>query len=227
MVTRHDGSFVTQRDLPRMALIDVGLSGHELELYLPGHGSTRLPLSHEDTPYSTVRVWSDDVRASVHAGGSEWIGRALGGDYQLVYMPDDVTRPVNPARAAPGDIVSFADGYPLLLATEASLADLNTRLPSPIGIRRFRPNLVIAGSPPYAEDDWKRIRVGELEFRVPKGCDRCKVTTIDPETAEQGVEPLRTLASYRKWDGKVWFGVNLIPNACGTLQVGDAVAPIG
>jgi uncharacterized protein len=221
MVTRPDGAFVTQRELPGMALIDVALSGDELVLASAGHGSIRVPLRYDAGQPSRVKVWRDELWGGVHAHGSRWISRALGGDYQLVYMPDTSLRPVSPEHGRSGDVVSFADAYPLLLVTEASLGDLNSRLPQPIGVERFRPNVVIAGASPYAEDGWQRIALGGVEFRVPKGCDRCTIPSIDPRTGERGKEPLSTLARYRKWDGKVWFGVNLIPDGSGALGVGD------
>jgi uncharacterized protein YcbX len=141
----------------------------------------------------------------------------------MLYMPDSERRAVNPNRARPGDIVSFADGYPLLLISEGSLADLNRRLEAPLEMRRFRPNLVISGCEPYAEDGFAALSIGGVTFRGVKRCERCVVTTIDPATAEQSKEPLRTLARYRQSDGKVWFGMNLIHDLPGTLRLGDAV----
>lgn len=223
LVTRDDGTFVTQRELPQMALIAVELIDGRIELRAPGRGSTRLPIRHEAGSERRVRVWRDELSGVDHAEGSAWISAALGGDYRLVYMPDRSLRRVNPERGLTGDVVSFADAYPLLLVSEASLSDLNARLEQPIGVERFRPNVVVAGSPPYAEDAWRRIALGRVEFRVPKACDRCTIPTVDPATGRRGSEPLRTLAAYRKWDGKVWFGVNLIPETPGSLAVGDAL----
>jgi hypothetical protein len=225
MVTRDDGQFVTQRELPQLALIDVRVEGAWLVLSAAGHGSTQIPVAYEArAARSDVRVWGQDVRASAHAEASGWISQVLAGRYRLVYMPADVERPVDPRRGRPGDVVSFADAYPLLLTTEASLRELNGRLPEPIGMERFRPNVVVSGSEPYAEDDWKKLCIGQIAFRAPKPCDRCVVTTIDPSTGHKGVEPLRTLSRYRKWEGKVWFGLNLIPERAGTLRIGDPVS---
>ncbi|HEY1534819.1 MAG TPA: MOSC domain-containing protein, partial [Polyangiaceae bacterium] len=142
---------------------------------------------------------------------------------ELVYMTDTEHRLVNPARARAGDIVSFADGYPFLLISEASLEDLNARLDEPITMDRFRPNIVVSGTEPYAEDGYSQVRLGELWFRGVKRCDRCVVTTIDPLTGERGSEPLRTLAKYRLEDQRVWFGMNLIHDGTGMLRVGDPV----
>jgi uncharacterized protein YcbX len=119
--------------------------------------------------------------------------------------------------------VGFADAYPFMLLSEASLADLNTRLETPLDMARFRPNIVIAGTTPYAEDGYTRVRIGEISFRGPKRCERCVITTVDPDTGLSGREPLRTLAKYRLEDQKVWFGMNLIHDNLGLLRVGDAV----
>jgi uncharacterized protein YcbX len=138
-------------------------------------------------------------------------------------MPDDTLRPANPAFAPQGTRVSFADGYPFLLISEESLADLNGRLPRPVPMDRFRPNLVVAGGAPYAEDGWTRIGVGGLAMRVVKPCPRCVVTTTDQATSERTPEPLRTLATYRKVNGEVMFGQNVIHENSGRVRVGDSV----
>jgi uncharacterized protein YcbX len=138
-------------------------------------------------------------------------------------MADQVVRPANPAFAPPGARVSFADGFPFLLISEESLADLNGRLAVPLPMNRFRPNLVVAGCEPYAEDGWKEIRIGDVKLRVVKPCERCLVTTTDQATGERGKEPLRTLATYRKVGNDVMFGQNVVHENTGELRVGDAV----
>jgi uncharacterized protein YcbX len=171
----------------------------------------------------TYRLWDDVGSALEHEAGSRWFSELLDDDVSLVYMTDTEQRRVSPKRARPDDIVSFADAYPLLLMSEASLNDLNQRLDEPVRMSRFRPNLVISGGEPYAEDDYTWLQIGALAFRGVKRCERCVVTTVDPDTGEQGLEPLRTLATYRLEDSKVWLGMNLIHDALGTLRVGDAV----
>jgi uncharacterized protein YcbX len=136
-------------------------------------------------------------------------------------MPDEHQRPVKPEHAGSFDVVSFADAFPFLVISEASLSELNSRLREPIEMRRFRPNIVVTGVPAFAEDTWTELRLGALGFRAPKRCDRCSVTTVDPSTGVRGQEPLRTLATYRKQDGKVWFGMNLIHDDQGVLSIGD------
>ncbi|MNN63686.1 MOSC domain protein [compost metagenome] len=129
------------------------------------------------------------------------------------------------AYAEPGERVHFADGFPLLLIGQGSLDDLSARVGRPLEMLRFRPNLVVSGAEPYAEDSWKRIRIGALEFRVAKPCSRCILTTIDPHTGERSAdrEPLATLKAYREKDGEMLFGQNLIAEGMGELRVGMPV----
>jgi uncharacterized protein YcbX len=133
---------------------------------------------------------------------------------------------VDPDYGMPGDHVSLADGFPFLMISEASLADLNARLEEPVPMDRFRPNLVVTGCEPFAEDGWRRVRVGGVRFRVVKPCARCKITTVDQQTAATSKEPLRTLASFRKRGSKVHFGQNLVGDSTGILSVGDLVGVI-
>ena len=227
MIVDANGRFVTQRELAQLALVSTALEGEQLRLRAPGRSELVLPLRHEIGEQREVQVWEDRALGIAHAAGSTWFSRYLGAPHELVYMPDHHLRQVNPARARPGDITSFADAYPFLLLSEASLADLNSRLDVPITMDRFRPNIVISGCEPFAEDGYARVRIGEISFRGPKRCDRCVITTVDPLTGERGREPLRTLAKYRLADQKVWFGMNLIHDETGVLRVGDPVAPGG
>jgi len=223
MIVDPNGRFVTQRELFQLALVDTALDGDRLRISAPGQPALDLPVAYESGPSRTVEVWQDRAVGIVHALGSTWFSEYLEAPHELVYMPDAHRRQVNPSRANLGDIVSFADGYPFLLISEASLADLNSRLEVPLVMERFRPNIVIRDVAPFAEDEFSRVRIGEISFRGVKRCERCVVTTIDPLTGERGREPLRTLAQYRLADQKVWFGMNLIHDGTGVLRVGDAV----
>lgn len=218
-----NGRFLTQRTHPTLALVTTAIDGSTLVLETPGGRGVRLPLAPEGAR-RTVRIWDDDVEA-VDVGGdaAELLSTHLGEPCSLVFMPDDVVRPVEAPYAAPGDRVGFADAYPLLLATRASLADLNGRLAQPVLMNRFRPNVVIEGGEPFEEERYARVRIGALTFRMPKRCARCQVTTVDQETAAVGKEPLRTLAAYRTEGHKVLFAQNTIPDGEGRLAVGDAV----
>jgi uncharacterized protein YcbX len=221
MIVDEDGDFVTQRELPELALVTTALEPDGIVLGREGHESCRLPLSLGHGDRLDVRVWGHTGVAVRHVAASAWMSNVLARPVSVVYMPDDHRRQVNPERARPGDVVSFADAFPFLVISEASLEDLNSRLAEPLEMRRFRPNIVVSGVAAYAEDGFTAIRLGALGFRGPKRCDRCAVTTVDPKTGVRGVEPLRTLAAYRREDGKVWFGMNLIHDDQGLLSIGD------
>lgn len=225
MLVDRTGTFVTQREVPRLCRVATALEHDQLRVWAPDKPALMLPLQPMDLPRArrAYRLWDSIGSALEHSAGSRWFSELLDDDVSLLYMPDSERRNVNPNRARPRDIVSFADAYPLMLMSEASLADLNQRLRQPVEMRRFRPNLVISGGEPYGEDDFATVRIGALSFRGVKRCERCVVTTIDPDTAEQSTEPLRTLSHYRLDDGKVWLGMNLIHDGGGTLRLGDAV----
>jgi uncharacterized protein YcbX len=223
MVVDGDGTFVTQRQLPRLALVHVELDGERLRATAPGLQELTLPLDHDDGPRREVEVWRHRGEAVRHHEGSAWFSEFLSGQHELVYMPDEHRRPVSGVGGAGGDLVSFADAYPFLLVGQASLEELNRRLDAPVGMERFRPNIVVTGAAPFAEDGWSRLTVGAVGFRVAKPCARCVVTTVDPLTATRGPEPLRTLASFRAVDNQVMFGVNLIHEGSGEIAVGDRV----
>ena len=147
MIVDADGTFVTQRERPELVRVRTALEPDAVHLTAPGLPKLRLPLRHEAGRRRDILVWQHRGRAVVHDEGSAWISRWLGGPHELVYMPDDERRPVSPDYGRPGDIVSFADGYPLLLISQASLDDLNARLERPIVMERFRPNIVVEGCP--------------------------------------------------------------------------------
>jgi hypothetical protein len=138
-------------------------------------------------------------------------------------MPESTFRPVNSHYATDNEQVSFTDGFPFLLISEASLQDLNKRLDEPVPMNRFRPNLVVSGCEAFAEDSWRQIRIGSISFNVVKPCERCVITTVDQALGIRGKEPLQTLSQYRRQNGKILFGQNLIHTSLGALQVGDSV----
>lgn len=161
----------------------------------------------------------------VNEDADAWFSGILGQEVQLIHMNDAVTRPLVKERLpANQDFeVSFADGYPYLLTNQASLTDLNQKLASPVPMDRFRSNLVITGGSAFDEDNWKRLAIGKAEFLVVKPCARCQVTTIDQATGRSSKEPLKTLASYRKRNGKVMFGMNLVAVKAADISIGDNV----
>jgi uncharacterized protein YcbX len=224
MLVDETGKFMTQRQFHRMALIGVRLEGNQLIVEAPNYGTLTIPTSLDSADTIFVQVWNDVCEAiPLTAEVNQWFSDFLGTSCQLVFMPERSHRPVNPHYATQNELVSFADGFPFLLTSEASLEDLNDRLDEPVPMNRFRPNLVVSGCEAFAEDTWRQIRIGSILFHVVKGCDRCVVTTIDQTQGIRGKEPLVTLAKYRLWDGKIWFGQNLIPGQLGTLHVGDSV----
>ncbi len=227
MVTDESGVFLSQRGEPRLALVRTAITEEILELSAPGMPLLSVPIGESPLARTSVKVWKDQVSAE-HCGdqASEWLSSFLGRPAMLVRMPDDTVRQVDRRYASEGERTAFSDGFPFLLIGQASLDDLNRRLAMPLPMNRFRPNLVIAGGAPFEEDEWSRIALGDIELRVAKPCARCVVTTTNQETAERGVEPLPTLATFRREGGKVLFGQNLIHEATGELRVGTTVTVI-
>ncbi|MFE2264356.1 MOSC domain-containing protein [Streptomyces griseosporeus] len=230
------GKVVTQRQQPRLALAAAEpLPGGGLRLSAPGLDPLEVAVP-EPGDTVTVEIFGDKVEGVLaDAAAHTWCAAYLGAGTRLVHMDDPATRrPVDPDHALPGETVSFADGFPLLVTTTASLDALNALIAQgdhahegPLPMNRFRPNLVVAGTAAWAEDDWTRIAVGEAEFRVAKMCGRCVVTTTDQHSATRGKEPLRTLGRHRRMNGSLVFGQNLVPLGPGTIRVGDPVRILG
>ncbi len=229
MLVDANGRFITQRKHGVLTQVVATIDGQELRVNASGMPELVLSAPPADGERITVQVWNDSVSALAAKGGaSDWFSKVLGMATQVVLMDESAKRAIDPAYALAGEQVSFADGFPLLLIGEGSLNDLNTRISQPVDMRHFRPNLVIAGSDPYAEDTWRRIRIGEIEFELVKKCSRCVLTTRNPDTGELDAqqEPLRTLSTYRREEEGVMFGQNLIARGKGLLQVGMPVTVI-
>jgi uncharacterized protein len=224
MLVDEDSWFISQRELPRMARISVRIKADRVVVNAPRMTALELPLGATTGKTVPARIWDDVVEASpVGDDADRWFGEFLGVRCRLVFLPDESVRPVDPDYGEAGDQVGLADGFPFLLISEASLADLNARLERPLPMNRFRPNLVIGGCEAFAEDGWRVVRIGPLTFRVVKPCSRCAITTVDQERGATGKEPLRTLARFRKVGNKVLFGQNLIHDGTGTLHTDDPV----
>ena len=227
MVVDGTGRFISQREQPRLSLIDVAADGNTLTFQAPGMPVLRVkqPGAGESLP---VTLWQDHMTAYPAPGETDaWFSDFLKLPCRLVYQGDTI-RPVDPRWSKPGDIATFADAYPVLVCTTASLADLNRRLGETLPMNRFRPNIVIANDEPWAEDEWASIQIDAVRLDLTKPCARCSVTTVDQARGERtGKEPLRTLASFRFLQvpgiSGVIFGQNGIPRALGRMAVGQAV----
>lgn len=223
MIITAEGEFLTQREIPAMALIKPRIGGIHLRVNAPDMPELVVPLEPQGGRPVATRVWDDELRvvAPDHRA-DEWVSRVMGMECQLVYMPESYVRPVDATYAPDGGQASFSDGFPFLLAGEASLADLNTRLPAPLPMNRFRPNLVVTGSGPWDEDNWAAFTVGTIPMQGVKLCARCPVTTTEQSTGQRdGHEPLKTLATFRKRDRGVMFGQNVVHYGMGRLRLGD------
>jgi len=244
LVVDGDGRFVSQREEPDLARVVAAClaGGADQAAGGPHDPAGAITLSAAGYPPLTVRppcpggqvemvlvaVWRSRIRAA--AAGKEaddWLSGFLGRTVRLVYLDDPTRREVDQDYAAPDDRVSFADGYPLLLTSVSSLEELGRWLTDdghpPVPMNRFRPNVVLAGAPPWAEDRWRRIRIGSATFRVVKPCGRCQVTTIDQATAQRGRQPLAMLGRRRRFGQQLVFGQNMIPDGAGSIRVGDPI----
>lgn len=216
--------FLSQRRLPRMALIKTRIENGELILSAPGQPDFAIPLQAEDGETVQVMIWDDHCQAkTVSEEIDQWLSQFLNTECRLVYHPEHSTRQVDQRYAQPQDQTAFSDGFPFLIVSQGSLEALNEAMQLEMTMSRFRPNLVIADCDAYAEDSWRRIQIGEIDFRLPKPCSRCSVPTIDPDTGLIDKEPLTTLNRLRKHDNKVYFGQNALHDNLGTLSLGNAV----
>ncbi|WP_137940195.1 MOSC domain-containing protein [Chitinivorax sp. B] len=222
MLADDTGNFITGRKFPQMVQLHVEPTATGICITAPDME----PLEVHRQAYTMVRptgVWKYEFDAYWGDGqADDWFSFFLGIEARLLYIGEQSNRQL---RIDPSIRFSFADGYPYLLIGEGSLNDLNSRLAHPVSIRNFRPNLVIAGCDPFAEDGWKRIRIGDVEFEHIKSCERCIFTTIDPDSGNMSDDrqPLATLAEYRRTDAGIIFGQNLVARTTGTLRVGDEV----
>ncbi|QNH76487.1 MOSC domain-containing protein [Pseudomonas protegens] len=227
LVDEASGRFLTQRAVARMSQLSALYNDHGgLTLSAAGLASLEVPLPDAAAALRGVTIWQDSLR--VPDAGDEaaaWVSEFVGKPTRLVQVPPERARSTAAGYGKDDDQVAFADGFPLLLIGQASLDDLSSRVGRPLEMLRFRPNLVIEGSAAFAEDQWRRIRIGDLEFRVVKPCSRCILTTIDPQTGERSAdrEPLATLQKYRAQADGAMFGQNLVNDGSGHLQVGMPV----
>ncbi len=223
LVDASNGRFFTQRAMAHMSQLSALWNTQGgLTLNAEGFQALEVPVPDPDANVRGAFIWSDNmVVPDAGDEAADWLSRFLGKSCRLVHVPVERARDI-PGSLGPMEKVGFPDGFPLLLIGQASLDDLSDRVGRPLEMLRFRTNLVVEGSEPYAEDSWKRIRIGSTEFRVVKGCTRCIMTTIDPQTGRRNPdrEPLTTLKTYREREGEVYFGQNLINEGAGEIVVG-------
>ena len=235
LVVDENGRQLTQRPLPRMTLIETQLTREDLILSTSNSSAVSVPLrSRGNEPQRAVSVWKSEGLLADDCGDevANWLTSFLGVTCRLVRIGKQYQRPIlDEKRARSGDNVSFADGYPFLVISEASLADLNMRMHAAgeptVPMNRFRPSLVVAGCSAFAEDEWSQLIIGNVQFRAGGPCSRCVITTTDQQTGARGPEPLRTLASFRRDPAEpssLNFGQNLIHETkSGELHTGDVI----
>ena len=226
MLVDQSGEFLTQRQHPQLALLQVALSESELSVISKVDPSREISFDLEMNSGTElqVSVWGDVVTAlQVAPAVSAWFSDFLGMNVDLVRMPDSSHRKLDPRYAVKEESVSFADGMPYVIIGQSSLDELNGRLADPVGMDRFRPNLVFSGGEAFTEDQFKQLQIGEVDFQVVKPCARCVMITVDQEKGTKGKEPLATLATYRSQGSKVYFGQNAVALTQGIVRVGDHI----
>ena len=226
MLVDENATFISQREIAEMACLHTSPSGGGFTVTdLRNGNSIELPWKIGEGENLRVQIWSDKVNA-IHDGNfDQWFSEALDRKVRLVYMPDGSKRRTDGRYAK--SLNSFSDGFPFLIASQASLDDLNEKLRSKgeaaIPMDRFRPNLVIAGGEPFQEDRWRQLMIGNVRFDLVKPCARCAITTTDQQTGERRKEPLRTLSTYRSKGNKVLFAMNAVAHAEGMIWIGDPI----
>ena len=226
MLVDENNSFLTQREYPQMALLQTNIEEGQLIVFHKNRREDKIKLSLFPGQLSTVtvKVWDDYCTAQfVSTEADAWFSKQLSISCRLVYMPDNSIRNVDNNYALNGEITGFSDGFPLLMIGQQSLNDLNDHMDQPLPMNRFRPNIVFAGGDPYIEDGMEHFMINTIEFYGVKLCARCPITTTDQETAIRYKEPLKTLASYRSRNNKVYFGQNVLYNKPGVIKIGDTI----
>lgn len=248
LVIDATGLQITARETPQLALVRPRFEGATVDadgvidaavdgaLILSAKGlydfRVAIPTADSSSTTRPVKIWNDVVSA-IDAGddAAQWLSHAIGKPCRLVRLDETARRPLQRKYAGPLPFadrrVAFSDGAPLLVLSQASIDALSERLveqgDEPMTVARFRPNVLLTNTQPHEEDTWTRIRIGDVDVGVGSQCSRCVMTTVNPQTAEKGLEPLRMLARYRRVDGEVMFGMNATHSAPGIIHEGDVV----
>lgn len=224
MLVDENNRFLTQREFSKMALLRTAIHANELTVYEKGNEVDKIIVNLYPTGNGTVnvQVW-DDVCEAIEMSKevNDWFSHKLTMPCKLVYMPDESKRQVDDDYIMNNDITGFSDAFPVLMIGQASLDDLNSRLEIPVPMNRFRPNIVFTGGDPYQEDTLQHFQINGIDMFAVKPCARCVVTTTDQETGATAKEPLKTLATYRTGNNKVYFGQNILYKNEGIIKVGD------
>ncbi|MDZ4793602.1 MAG: MOSC domain-containing protein [Bacteroidota bacterium] len=226
MLIDKAGKFFTQREVHAMALLQTAITPDGVYIYHKQNPEKNISVPFLSTPVAIkkVQVWDDECEAWVYDDViNDWFSEILKIACELVYMPDETNRLVDTGYAKDNETTSFSDGYPFLIIGQSSLDELNAKLPVPLKMDRFRPNIVFTSGEPHAEDGWKHFTINEIEFFGVKTCGRCVITTIDQQTTAPGKEPLKMLSTYRSFDNKIKFGMNLLYKGSGCVKVGDKI----
>jgi len=226
MLVDDTNRFLSQREIAAMALLRVEILANGLKVYhKEDQHSITIPLLPAVDTTITVDIWGISCEAQlVQPAADEWFSGILGIPCRLVYMADETIVKVDEQYTVNNDLTSFSDGYPILMISDASFEDLNSKIDQQLPINRFRPNLVFTGGEPFIEDTMKEFIINGCTFYGVKPSARCVVTTINQDTAEKGKEPLKTLTTYRRKDAKVYFGQNVIAAGKGNIHVGDEIS---
>lgn len=213
LVGASDNMFITQREIHELCLFRLSFDNNGFKITNDNHSSSvNIPFGIETGERNCVTVWNDICEA-IHYSTEidKWFSDILRYDCKLVYMPESTDRKVNKDFAINEDVVSFADGYPILVIGQSALDKFNNITGNNFKMNRFRPNLVFTGGEAHIEDSWKKFELNGTDFYSVKPCGRCVITTIEQETASAGKEPLATLAKYRTKNNSIKFGMNIIP----------------
>jgi len=226
MLIDDNGLFLTQRKYTSLALLKTVFDNDLIKIISPNKPELFIREADFGIDTTYVKIWRSECDGIIASDRiNHWFSEYLNKSVRLVKYSHKKPRPIDPFYATQKDTVSYADGFPLLVISQASLDDLNGRLKTPVTMNHFRPNIVVDGCQAYAEDNWKKIKIGEVEFDAVKKCERCILTTVDPETGRKNADrqPLNTLAKYRKESTGVMFGMNLIPRSSGCININDKI----
>lgn len=229
MLVDENNKFFTQRLVKTMSLLQTSIASESLIVFNKTNPDEKIeiPFTPKSNQTEKAVVWDDKVDVIPYGKEiNDWFTEQLKIQCKLVFMPDETERKVDINYAKNNELTSFADGYPFLIIGQESLNLLNSKLAEPLPINRFRPNFVFTGGNPHDEDSWKRFTINDIIFKPVKPCARCVITTVNQNNAEQGIEPLKTLATYRAVGNKVMFGMNLLHEGSGVVSVGDELESI-